>query len=118
MQEQSHVTADIDRNVLSIKTLADDSSVGSQHAVHGITQLVNQLSDLDRLVRQFQKTAPASQSRYEVATPAPFRFAKPDNHNTNNHRSKTLWAFGPMWFFNARQQEGGTLASLSDFPLH
>ena len=68
VQEQFHVTAEINRNVLSIKTLADDSSVGSQHAVHGITQLVNQLSDLDRLVRQFQKTAPASQSRYEVAT--------------------------------------------------
>ncbi|MFQ1927110.1 PAS domain-containing methyl-accepting chemotaxis protein [Aeromonas veronii] len=67
VQEQSHVTAEINRNVLSIKTLADDSSVGSQHAVHGITQLVNQLSDLDRLVRQFQKGAPASQSRYEVA---------------------------------------------------
>ncbi|MDF2401719.1 PAS domain-containing methyl-accepting chemotaxis protein [Aeromonas sp. 5HA1] len=68
VQEQFHVTAEINRNVLSIKTLADDSSVGSQHAVHGITQLVNQLSDLDRLVRQFQKGAPASQSRYEVAT--------------------------------------------------
>ncbi|MGL5391184.1 MAG: hypothetical protein ACRDA8_07410, partial [Shewanella sp.] len=67
VQEQSHVTAEINRNVLSIKTLADDSSVGSQHAVHGITQLVTQLSDLDRLVRQFQKTAPASQSRYEAA---------------------------------------------------
>ncbi|MGL6166441.1 MAG: methyl-accepting chemotaxis protein, partial [Aeromonas veronii] len=47
VQEQFHVTAEINRNVLSIKTLADDSSVGSQHAVHGITQLVNQLSDLD-----------------------------------------------------------------------
>ncbi|MFM5364830.1 PAS domain-containing methyl-accepting chemotaxis protein [Aeromonas veronii] len=68
VQEQFHVTAEINRNVLSIKTLADDSSVGSQHAVHGITQLVNQLSDLDRLVRQFQKGAPATQSRYEVAT--------------------------------------------------
>ncbi|MFQ1941404.1 PAS domain-containing methyl-accepting chemotaxis protein [Aeromonas veronii] len=68
VQEQFHVTAEINRNVLSIKTLADDSSVGSQHAVHGITQLVNQLSDLDRLVRQFQKGAPASQSRYEVTT--------------------------------------------------
>ena len=67
VQEQFHVTAEINRNVLSIKTLADDSSVGSQHAVHGITQLVNQLSDLDRLVRQFQKGAPATQSRYEVA---------------------------------------------------
>jgi len=41
--------------VLSIKTLADDSSQGSQHAVHGINQLVRQLSDLDRLVRQFQQ---------------------------------------------------------------
>ncbi|MFM4814571.1 methyl-accepting chemotaxis protein [Aeromonas dhakensis] len=55
VQEQSQVTADIDRNVLSIKTLADDSSQGSQHAVHGINQLVRQLSDLDRLVRQFQQ---------------------------------------------------------------
>jgi len=52
--------------VLSIKTLADDSSVGSQHAVHGITQLVTQLSDLNRLVRQFQKGAPATHSRYEM----------------------------------------------------
>ncbi len=64
--EQSHVTDEINRNVLSIKTLADDSSVGSQHAVHGITQLVTQLSDLNRLVRQFQKGAPATQSRYEM----------------------------------------------------
>jgi methyl-accepting chemotaxis protein len=54
VQEQSQVTADIDRNVLSIKTLADDSSQGS-HAVQGINQLVRQLSDLDRLVRQFQQ---------------------------------------------------------------
>ncbi|MGU5847886.1 methyl-accepting chemotaxis protein [Aeromonas hydrophila] len=55
VQEQSQVTADIDRNVLSIKTLADDSSQGSQHAVKGINQLVRQLSELDRLVRQFQQ---------------------------------------------------------------
>ncbi|MGL6607904.1 methyl-accepting chemotaxis protein [Aeromonas hydrophila] len=55
VQEQSQVTADIDRNVLSIKTLADDSSQGSQHAVQGINQLVRQLSELDRLVRQFQQ---------------------------------------------------------------
>ncbi|MNI63590.1 hypothetical protein D3C73_1189730 [compost metagenome] len=53
--------------MLSIKTLADDSSLGSRHAVQGIVQLVRQLGELDRLVRQFQKTAPASQSRYEVA---------------------------------------------------
>ncbi|WP_421169881.1 PAS domain-containing methyl-accepting chemotaxis protein [Aeromonas dhakensis] len=67
VQEQSQVTADIDRNVLSIKTLADDSSVGSQHAVHGINQLVRQLSDLDRLVRQFQQQ-PASP---QVVNPSP-----------------------------------------------
>ena len=67
VQEQSQVTADIDRNVLSIKTLADDSSQGSQHAVHGINQLVRQLSDLDRLVRQFQQQ-PASP---QLANPSP-----------------------------------------------
>lgn len=67
VQEQSQVTADIDRNVLSIKTLADDSSVGSQHAVHGINQLVRQLSELDRLVRQFQQQ-PASP---QLANPSP-----------------------------------------------
>ncbi|WP_042051357.1 PAS domain-containing methyl-accepting chemotaxis protein [Aeromonas dhakensis] len=67
VQEQSQVTADIDRNVLSIKTLADDSSVGSQHAVHGINQLVRQLSDLDRLVRQFQQQ-PASP---QLVNPSP-----------------------------------------------
>ncbi len=65
VQEQSQVTADIDRNVLSIKTLADDSSQGSQHAVQGINQLVRQLSDLDRLVRQFQQQ------------PAPHQFDNP-----------------------------------------
>ncbi|HEH9402068.1 TPA: PAS domain-containing protein [Aeromonas sobria] len=59
--EQSHVTDEINRNVLSIKTLADDSSVGSLHTVHGITQLVTQLSDLNRLVRQFQNKGSASQ---------------------------------------------------------
>ncbi|MGU5594502.1 methyl-accepting chemotaxis protein [Aeromonas sanarellii] len=55
VQEQSQVTADIDRSVLSIKTLADDSSLGSRHAVQGIVQLVRQLSELERLVRQFQQ---------------------------------------------------------------
>ncbi|GJC07646.1 methyl-accepting chemotaxis protein [Aeromonas hydrophila] len=65
VQEQSQVTADIDRNVLSIKTLADDSSQGSQHAVQGINQLVRQLSELDRLVRQFQQQ------------PAPHQFDNP-----------------------------------------
>ena len=71
VQEQSHVTAEINRNVLSIKTLADDSSTGSQHAVHGITQLVSQLSDLDRLVRQFQKPAPTVQNRHAHAAAVP-----------------------------------------------
>ncbi len=60
MQEQSQVTADIDRNELSIKTLADDSSQGSRHAVQGIIQLVRQLGELERLVRQFQQH-PAAQ---------------------------------------------------------
>ncbi|MFM5881492.1 PAS domain-containing methyl-accepting chemotaxis protein [Aeromonas sanarellii] len=55
VQEQSQVTADIDRSVLSIKTLADDSSLGSRHAVQGIIALVKQLGDLERLVRQFQQ---------------------------------------------------------------
>ncbi|MFM4680351.1 PAS domain-containing methyl-accepting chemotaxis protein [Aeromonas media] len=55
VQEQSQVTADIDRSVLSIKTLADDSSQGSRHAVQGIIQLVRQLGELERLVRQFQQ---------------------------------------------------------------
>lgn len=66
VQEQSHVTTELNSNILSIKSLADDSSVGSQHAVHGITQLVNQLSDLNRLVRQFQKGAPPPQSSHEL----------------------------------------------------
>ncbi len=65
------MTAEINRNVLSIKTLADDSSTGSQHAVHGITQLVSQLSDLDRLVRQFQKPAPTAQNRHAHAAAVP-----------------------------------------------
>ena len=60
VQEQSQVTADIDRSVLSIKTLADDSSQGSRHAVQGIIQLVRQLGELERLVRQFQQH-PAAQ---------------------------------------------------------
>ena len=60
VQEQSQVTADIDRSVLSIKTLADDSSLGSRHAVQGIVQLVRQLGELERLVRQFQQH-PAAQ---------------------------------------------------------
>ncbi|MGE6262098.1 methyl-accepting chemotaxis protein [Aeromonas media] len=60
VQEQSQVTADIDRSVLSIKTLADDSSQGSRHAVQGIIQLVRQLGELERLVRQFQQQ-PAAQ---------------------------------------------------------
>ncbi len=67
VQEQSQVTADIDRSVLSIKTLADDSSLGSRHAVQGIVQLVRQLGELDRLVRQFQQH-PATQSS---STPLP-----------------------------------------------
>ncbi|HAU4905097.1 TPA: chemotaxis protein, partial [Aeromonas hydrophila] len=61
------VTADIDRNVLSIKTLADDSSQGSQHAVHGIIQLVRQLSELDRLVRQFQQQPAPRQLSEQLA---------------------------------------------------
>ena len=61
VQEQSQVTADIDRSVLSIKTLADDSSLGSRNAVQGIVQLVRQLGELDRLVRQFQQH-PAAQT--------------------------------------------------------
>lgn len=78
VQEQFHVTAEINRNVLSIKTLADDSSVGSQHAVHGITRLVSQLNDLDRLVRQFQKAPPATQRRHEMplADAVPVRQAR------------------------------------------
>ncbi|MNZ93439.1 Methyl-accepting chemotaxis protein CtpH [compost metagenome] len=55
VQEQSQVTLDLNHNVLSIKGLADDSSQGSRHAVQGIIQLVKQLGDLDRLVRQFQQ---------------------------------------------------------------
>ncbi|BEE19125.1 methyl-accepting chemotaxis protein [Aeromonas enteropelogenes] len=78
VQEQFHVTEEINRNVLSIKTLADDSSVGSQHAVHGITRLVSQLNDLDRLVRQFQKAPPATQRRHEMplADAVPVRQAR------------------------------------------
>ncbi|AKA16064.1 hypothetical protein FICEBENF_00780 [Aeromonas hydrophila] len=84
--EQSQVTADIDRNVLSIKTLADDSSQGSQHAVHGINQLVRQLSNLGRLVRQFQKAPrpPSVATKYRcrrsAGTPsqiAPTRWQSP-----------------------------------------
>ena len=67
VQEQSQVTADINRNVLSIKTLADDSSQGSQHAVHGIIQLVRQLSELDRLVRQFQQQPAPRQLSEQLA---------------------------------------------------
>jgi len=55
VQEQSQVTADIDRSVLSIKSLADDSTQGSQHAVQGVIALVRQLGELERLVRQFQQ---------------------------------------------------------------
>ena len=61
VQEQSQVTLDLNHNVLSIKTLADDSSLGSQHAVQGVIALVRQLGELDRLVRQFQQQ-PAAQS--------------------------------------------------------
>ncbi|MFM4994728.1 methyl-accepting chemotaxis protein [Aeromonas sanarellii] len=67
VQEQSQVTADIDRSVLSIKTLADDSSLGSRHAVQGIVQLVRQLGELERLVRQFQQH-PASP---QLVNPSP-----------------------------------------------
>ncbi|MCH7349793.1 PAS domain-containing methyl-accepting chemotaxis protein [Aeromonas sp. MR7] len=67
VQEQSQVTADINRNVLSIKTLADDSSQGSQHAVHGIIQLVRQLSELDRLVCQFQQQPAPRQLSEQLA---------------------------------------------------
>jgi aerotaxis receptor len=55
VQEQSQVTMDINRNVLSIKSLADDSSQGSQLAVQGVIALVRQLNELERLVRQFQQ---------------------------------------------------------------
>ncbi|WP_310596949.1 methyl-accepting chemotaxis protein [Aeromonas aquatica] len=55
VQEQSQVTMDINRNVLNIKSLADDSSLGSQHAVQGVIALVRQLNELERLVRQFQQ---------------------------------------------------------------
>ncbi len=67
VQEQSQVTADIDRSVLSIKTLADDSSQGSRHAVQGIIQLVRQLGELERLVRQFQQH-PAAQPTSSAMT--------------------------------------------------
>ncbi len=67
VQEQSQVTADIDRSVLSIKTLADDSSQGSRHAVQGIIQLVRQLGELERLVRQFQQH-PAAQPTSSALT--------------------------------------------------
>ena len=85
--EQSHVTDEINRNVLSIKTLADDSSVGSQHAVHGITQLVTQLSDLNRLVRQFQKGAPATRAATRCQPPAWCRFAKPDKYKQSPQKN-------------------------------
>jgi len=55
VQEQSQVTMDINRNVLSIKSLADDPSLGSQHAMQGVIALVRQLNELERLVRQFQQ---------------------------------------------------------------
>ncbi|MNB92690.1 Aerotaxis receptor [compost metagenome] len=67
VQEQSQVTADIDRSVLSIKTLADDSSQGSRHAVQGIIHLVRQLGELERLVRQFQQH-PAAQPTSSALT--------------------------------------------------
>ncbi|MNJ65998.1 hypothetical protein D3C77_620410 [compost metagenome] len=53
--------------MLSIKTLADDSSQGSRHAVQGIIQLVRQLGELERLVRQFQQH-PAAQPTSSALT--------------------------------------------------
>ncbi|KUE81424.1 methyl-accepting chemotaxis protein [Aeromonas schubertii] len=53
VDEQSQVTTDMNDRIHTIKDLADNSRERSTDAAHGIDQLVGQLGDLERLVRQF-----------------------------------------------------------------
>ncbi|MDN3684722.1 methyl-accepting chemotaxis protein [Vibrio sinaloensis] len=56
VEQQASVTQEINRNVVNIKTLADDTSVTSQTSVERTSQLVDRLEGLERLMKQFQST--------------------------------------------------------------
>lgn len=56
VEQQASVTQEINRNVVNIKTLADDTSVTSQTSIERTSQLVDRLEGLERLMKQFQST--------------------------------------------------------------
>ncbi len=54
VEEQASVTQEINRNIVNIKTLADETSQTSQSSIGRTSQLVDQLEGLERLMKQFQ----------------------------------------------------------------
>ena len=55
VEQQASVTQEINRNIINIKQLADDTSQTSQSSIERTSHLVNNLEGLERLMKQFQK---------------------------------------------------------------
>ena len=53
--EQSTVTEEINKNIISLHDLADKSTLGSHDALDRISLLVDHLNGLYRLINQFKK---------------------------------------------------------------
>lgn len=54
VEQQASVTQEINRNVINIKTLSDDTSQTSQSSITRTSLLVDKLEGLQRLMKQFQ----------------------------------------------------------------
>lgn len=55
VEQQASVTQEINRNIINIKQLADDTSQTSQSSIERTSHLVDNLEGLERLMKQFQK---------------------------------------------------------------
>ncbi|WP_204244013.1 methyl-accepting chemotaxis protein [Vibrio galatheae] len=54
VEEQATVTKEINRNIVNIKTLSDDTLLTSQTSIQRTSALVDKLEGLQRLMKQFQ----------------------------------------------------------------
>lgn len=54
VEQQASVTQEINRNIINIKQLADDTSQTSQSSIERTSHLVDNLEGLERLMKQFR----------------------------------------------------------------
>lgn len=54
VEQQASVTQEINRNIINIKTLSDDTSETSRTSIQRTSELVEKLEGLERLMKQFQ----------------------------------------------------------------